>query len=185
MSSISSVIAGFGGQGVLSAGKILAYAALCAGKEASWMPSYGPEQRGGTANATVIVGDERISSPIVSMFDAAVVLNQQSLNKFEPRVKKGGLLIYDSMGITVPPTRTDVQVVAIDAACQAKVAGSIKASNMVMLGALIGCTLMFNHDSISDGLKHVLPLRHHNMISVNVEAFSLGFSAAQQLAICG
>ena len=90
------VIAGFGGQGVLSMGKILAYSGLMEDKEVTWMPSYGPEQRGGTANVTVIVSDERISSPILNMYDTAVVLNQQSLDKFEKMVKPGGVLIYDS-----------------------------------------------------------------------------------------
>ena len=89
------IIAGFGGQGVLSMGKILAYAALVEGKEVTWMPSYGPEQRGGTANVTVIVSDERISSPILSAYDTAVILNQPSLDKFESCVKPGGTLIYD------------------------------------------------------------------------------------------
>ena len=91
------IISGFGGQGVLSMGKILAYSGLMEDKEITWMPAYGPEQRGGTANVTVIVSDERISSPILSKYDVAIVLNQPSLDKFEPKVKPGGLLIYDGM----------------------------------------------------------------------------------------
>ena len=101
------IIAGFGGQGVLSMGKILAYAAMLEGKEVSWMPSYGPEQRGGTANVTVIISDERISSPILSKYDTAVILNQPSLDKFESQIKPGGTLIYDGYGITIPPSRKD------------------------------------------------------------------------------
>ena len=93
------IIAGFGGQGVLSMGKILAYSGLMEDKEVTWLPSYGPEQRGGTANVTVIISDERISSPILDTYDVAVVLNQQSLDKFESKVKPGGTLIYDSYGI--------------------------------------------------------------------------------------
>ena len=89
------IIAGFGGQGVLSMGKILAYSGLMEGKEVTWMPAYGPEQRGGTANVTVIVSDEKISSPILSKYDAAIILNQPSLEKFESKVKPGGVLIYD------------------------------------------------------------------------------------------
>ena len=92
------IIAGFGGQGVLSMGKILAYSGVMQNKEVSWMPSYGPEMRGGTANVTVILSDERISSPILNSFDTAIILNQQSLDKFEKAVKPGGLLIYDPMG---------------------------------------------------------------------------------------
>ena len=98
------IIAGFGGQGVLSMGKILAYSGLMEGKEVTWMPAYGPEQRGGTANVTVIVSDEKISSPILSKYDAAIILNQPSLEKFESKVKPGGVLIYDGYGIINPPT---------------------------------------------------------------------------------
>ena len=97
------IIAGFGGQGVLSMGKILAYSGLMDDKEVTWMPSYGPEQRGGTANVTVILSDEKISSPILDSFDIAVVLNQQSLDKFEPKVKKGGILTQDIYGLRTLP----------------------------------------------------------------------------------
>lgn len=93
------IIAGFGGQGVLSMGKILAYSGLMEDKEVTWMPAYGPEQRGGTANVTVIVSDERISSPILSQYDTAIILNQPSLEKFEGKIKPGGILIYDGYGI--------------------------------------------------------------------------------------
>ncbi|HOP13981.1 MAG TPA: 2-oxoacid:acceptor oxidoreductase family protein, partial [Lentimicrobium sp.] len=102
------IIAGFGGQGVLSMGKILAYSGVMGNKEVSWMPSYGPEMRGGTANVTVIISDERISSPIINQFDTAIILNQQSMDKFEKSVKPGGLLIYDPNGITHHPQRQDI-----------------------------------------------------------------------------
>src|SRR5574344_1213138 len=104
------IIAGFGGQGVLSMGKILAYSGLMEDKEVTWMPAYGPEQRGGTANVTVIVSDEKISSPILSSFDIAIVLNQPSLDKFMPKIKKGGILIYDSYGIMNMPERDDIDI---------------------------------------------------------------------------
>ncbi len=103
------IIAGFGGQGVLLMGKILAYSGVIQGKEVSWMPSYGPEMRGGTANVTVIISDERISSPIMRHFDTAIILNQQSLDKFEIAVKPGGVLIYDINGITRHPERKDIR----------------------------------------------------------------------------
>ena len=109
------IIAGFGGQGVLSMGKILAYAGLMEGKEVTWMPAYGPEQRGGTANVTVIVSDAPVSSPILSSYDTAIVLNQPSLEKFEPKVKPGGTIIYDGYGINEPPTRKDIEIYRIDA----------------------------------------------------------------------
>lgn len=109
------IISGFGGQGVLSMGKILAYSGLMGDKEVTWMPAYGPEQRGGTANVTVIVSDDRISSPILSHYDVAIVLNQPSLDKFESKVKPGGVLIYDGYGIMNPPQRKDITVYRIDA----------------------------------------------------------------------
>ena len=104
------IIAGFGGQGVLSMGKILAYSGVMQGLEVSWMPSYGPEMRGGTANVTVILSDRQISSPIVHDYDTAIILNQQSMDKFEPRVKPGGVLIYDPNGVVRPPQRKDIRV---------------------------------------------------------------------------
>ena len=109
------VIAGFGGQGVLSMGKILAYAGLMNNLEVTWMPAYGPEQRGGTANVTVILSDAPISSPVLDQYDTAVILNQQSLDKFESKVKPGGTLIYDPYGIHHAPTRTDIKIVPVDA----------------------------------------------------------------------
>ena len=108
------IIAGFGGQGVLSMGKILAYSGLMEGKEVSWMPSYGPEQRGGTANVTVILSDDRISSPVLNEYDIAIILNQPSMEKFENKVKKGGIIIYDGYGIHTPVKRTDVSVYRVD-----------------------------------------------------------------------
>ena len=108
------IIAGFGGQGVLSMGKILAYSGLMENKEVTWMPAYGPEQRGGTANVTVIVSDERISSPILSKYDTAIILNQPSLAKFENKIKPGGVLIYDGYGIITSYTQ-DIHVYRIDA----------------------------------------------------------------------
>ena len=118
-------------------GKILAYSGLMDNKEVTWMPAYGPEQRGGTANVTVIVSDERISSPILSRYDVAIVLNQPSLDKFEERVKPGGILIYDGYGIAQPPTRTDIHIYEVDAMDKAAAMNSPKVFNMIVLGALL------------------------------------------------
>ena len=131
------IISGFGGQGVLSMGKILAYAGIMEGKEVSWMPAYGPEQRGGTANVTVIVSDEVVSSPIVSAYDTAIVLNQPSLEKFEPQVKPGGTIIYDGHSIIQPPKRDDINVYRIDAMDAANEMNNAKAFNMIVLGGLL------------------------------------------------
>ncbi len=109
------IIAGFGGQGVLSMGKILAYSGIMQEQEVSWMPSYGPEMRGGTANVTVILSDDRVSSPVLQKYDTSILLNQQSVDKFEDRTKPGGLLIYDPNGITRHPERYDIRIFQVDA----------------------------------------------------------------------
>ena len=120
------IIAGFGGQGVLSMGKILAYSGVMQDFEVTWMPSYGPEMRGGTANVTVILSDRKISSPIAHEFDTAIILNQQSMEKFEPMVKPGGVLIYDTNGITRHPVRKDIEVYAIDATAECAKMGHLR-----------------------------------------------------------
>ena len=168
------IIAGFGGQGVLSMGKMLAYAGLMEDKNVTWLPSYGPEQRGGTANVTVIISDERISSPLLDSYDMAVVLNQQSLDKFEPTVKPGGILIYDSYGINRVPTREDITVYRIDAMNATFEMQNAKAFNMLVLGALLKVRPMVMVESVIEGLKKTLPERHHNLIPMNEEALRRG-----------
>ena len=168
------IIAGFGGQGVLSMGKILAYSGLLEDKEVTWLPSYGPEQRGGTANVTVIISDERISSPILDTYDIAVVLNQQSLDKFENRVKPGGVLIYDSYGINRVPERTDITVYRVDAMDATFEMQNAKAFNMLVLGALLKVQPMVSVDSVLMGLKKTLPERHHGLLPMNAEALKKG-----------
>lgn len=168
------IIAGFGGQGVLSMGKILAYAGLFEGKEVTWMPAYGPEQRGGTANVTVIVSDERISSPILSAYDVAVVLNQPSLDKFESRVKPGGILVYDPNGITVPPQRTDITVYRIDAMEAAAEMSNTKAFNMIVLGGVLKVAPIVTHENVLKALRKTLPARHHDLIPLNEQALQRG-----------
>ena len=168
------VIAGFGGQGVLSMGKILAYSGLMEDKEVTWMRSYGPEQRGGTANVTVIVSDERISSPILNMYDTAVVLNQQSLDKFEKMVKPGGVLIYDSYGINTPPTRTDIKIYRIEATEATIEINNSKAFNMIVLGAYLKVKPIVTIENVLKGLKKTLPERHWHLIPMNEEALKKG-----------
>lgn len=170
------IIAGFGGQGVLSMGKILAYAALMDNKEVTWMPSYGPEQRGGTANVTVILSDSPISSPILDSFDTAVILNQQSLDKFESCVKPGGTLIYDSYGIHRPPTRTDIKIYRVDAMEATFEMENAKAYNMVVLGSLLKIKPLVPMESVIKGLKKTLPERHHHLIPMNEDAIARGMA---------
>ena len=168
------IIAGFGGQGVLSMGKILAYSGLMENKEVTWMPAYGPEQRGGTANVTVIVSEERISSPILSQYDVAIVLNQPSLDKFESKVKPGGILIYDGFGIINPPTRKDINVYRIDAMDKAAELKNSKVFNMIVLGGLLKVCPIVSTDGLNKALYKTLPERHTGLIPLNMEAVEAG-----------
>ncbi|MEI6593980.1 MAG: 2-oxoacid:acceptor oxidoreductase family protein [Bacteroidota bacterium] len=168
------IIAGFGGQGVLSMGKILAYSGMMQNKEVSWMPSYGPEMRGGTANVTVIISDDRISSPILNQFDTAIILNQQSMDKFEKTVKKGGVLIYDPNGITHHPTRTDINIYTVAAVDEAAKMGSAKVFNMLILGAFLKLKPVVDPEYIHKGLEKSLPARHHHTIPDNENAIAKG-----------
>ncbi len=168
------IISGFGGQGVLSMGKILAYAGLMEGKEVTWMPAYGPEQRGGTANVTVIVSDEPISSPILSRYDTAIVLNQPSLDKFQPKVKPGGSIIYDSFGILDKPSRTDVDVFHINAMETAAELKMMKCFNMFVLGGLLKVHPIVSLESVMKALRKTLPERHHDLLPVNEQAIIKG-----------
>jgi 2-oxoglutarate ferredoxin oxidoreductase subunit gamma len=168
------IIAGFGGQGVLSMGKILAYSGVMQNKEVSWMPSYGPEMRGGTANVTVIVSDERISSPILTKYDTAIILNQQSMDKFECSVKTGGYLIYDGNGITRHPNRKDINVYRIDAADEAAKIGMKKVFNMMVLGGYLQLKPIVGSEFIRKGLEKSLPKRHHGLIPENEKAVEIG-----------
>ena len=166
------VISGFGGQGVLSMGKILAYSGLMGGKEVSWMPSYGPEQRGGTANVTVIISEEGISSPILNEYDVAIVLNQPSMDKFLPMVKKGGIVLYDSNGVSHVPERDDINVFRVDAVDESVKMNNTKVFNIIVLGGLLKVAPMVDINNIEAGLKKSLPERHHKLIPLNLEAVS-------------
>ncbi|MDE6771119.1 MAG: 2-oxoacid:acceptor oxidoreductase family protein [Muribaculaceae bacterium] len=171
------IIAGFGGQGVLSMGKILAYSGLMDNKEVTWMPSYGPEQRGGTANVTVIISDERISSPVLDTYDIVVALNQQSLDKFSPRVKPGGILMYDTNGIHKHPSRTDVRLIPINAMEASFELGNSKAYNMVVMGALLeAMPYKLPMENVMKGLKKSIPERHHHLLPLNEQAIEKGRS---------
>ena len=168
------IIAGFGGQGVLSMGKILAYSGIMQNKEVSWMPSYGPEMRGGTSNVTVIISDERISSPCLNLFDTAIILNQQSMDKFEHSVKPGGLLIYDPNGITTHPTRKDINIYQVAGTQKAQEIGISKLFNMIMLGGFLKLKPLVTEEFLKKGLEKSLPSRHHGLIPENIKAVEIG-----------
>lgn len=168
------VISGFGGQGVLSLGMTLAYAGMIDGKEISWMPSYGPEMRGGTANCITILSDTRISSPIISTFDSAIILNQPSMDKFAERVKPGGLLLYESGNIFKPSTRTDIQLMGIPATTEAVRLKNNKTMNMIMLGAYLQLRPVVKIESVMQALAEVLPEKYHHLLYLNRQALELG-----------
>ena len=168
------IIAGFGGQGVLSMGKILAYAGLMDDLEVTWMPSYGPEQRGGTANVTVILSDSAISSPVLNSYDTAVILNQQSLDQIETNLKHGCTLIYDPYSIHHAPTRTDITIIPVDAMEATFKLPSSKVYNMVLLGALLKARGLVSVDAVMRGLKKTLPERHHHLLPLNKDAILKG-----------
>ena len=168
------IIAGFGGQGVLSMGKIMAYSGVIQDMEVSWMPSYGPEMRGGTANVIVIISSERISSPIIKHFDTAIILNQQSLDKFESSIKPGGILIYDSNGITRYPERKDITVYRVDATEEAAKMNSPKIFNTIVLGGYLKVKPIIKLENVIKGLKKSLPERYHNLIPINEKALIRG-----------
>ncbi len=168
------IIAGFGGQGVLSMGKILAYSGVMQDYEVTWMPSYGPEMRGGTANVTVILSDRRISSPIANDYDSAIILNQQSLDKFESKIRPGGILIYDTNGITHAPTRTDIEVWAIDATAECARTGRAKMFNTMILGGYLKVRPIVDMDNVMTGLKKSLPERAWSLLPQNEEAIRHG-----------
>lgn len=172
------VFAGFGGQGVLSMGQIIAYAAMIEDKEITWMPSYGPEMRGGTAYCITIVSDNKISSPIISMFDAAIVLNQPSLDKFESTVKPGGIIIYEESAIIKPPVRDDIEILSVPAVEEAQKMNKKQVANMIIVGAYLQKRPIVKIENIVKALQKVLPERHHHTIPLNEKALLIG----QQLA---
>ncbi len=177
------IIAGFGGQGVLSMGKIMAYSGIMQDKEVSWFPSYGPEMRGGTANVTVILSDSRISSPVLHNFDTAIILNQQSLDKFESAVKPGGILLYDPNGILHPPVRKDINIYKIEATRIASESGNPKTFNMLVLGAYLKVNPVVNIDNVKRGLEKSLPERHHNLIPENMKAILVGQEQVEKVSV--
>jgi len=178
------IIAGFGGQGVLFAGQILAFAGMDNGKEVTWMPSYGPEMRGGTANCTVIIADEEIGSPLVRNPQAAIVMNLPSLDKYEPMVRPGGVLIINSSLVNRSAVRTDIEALSIPAQEIAEEIGNRRLTNIVMLGALLQKLPILSLEAIEQALQNHLPERHRRLLPSNIKALQQGAAFARgELAI--
>jgi 2-oxoglutarate ferredoxin oxidoreductase subunit gamma len=168
------VLAGFGGQGILFAGMMLAYAGMEAGRTVSWLPSYGPEMRGGTANVTVIIGDEEIGAPVVKNPGVVIAFNNPSMEKFEPLVKPGGLLIYNSSLIDLSPHRHDITCLPVPANDIAAELGDVKVANMVALGALVAATGLLPLTALSQTLKAHLPAKKQALFMINEQALQRG-----------
>lgn len=176
---VEVIIAGFGGQGVLFAGQILAFAGMDRGKEVTWMPSYGPEMRGGTANCTVIIADEEIGSPTVRNPKAAIVMNLPSLEKYEPMVAPGGVLIINSSLVNRSAERTDIESLLIPAQEIAETIGNRRLMNIVMLGALLQKLPILTLEDIEQALDHHLPERHRRTLPSNIQALRQGAAFAR------
>jgi 2-oxoglutarate ferredoxin oxidoreductase subunit gamma len=171
------VMAGFGGQGLMFIGKLLAHSAMKEGRHVTWIPSYGPEMRGGTANCTVIISNEEIGSPVTTHPHAAIIMNNPSLEAFEPRLQTGGLLLSSSSMVNRPITRRDIKMVIIPATEIATSVGTEKAANMVMLGAYIAITEVVSKESIISGLKELFG-KKLDLFDVNVRALEEGMKFA-------
>lgn len=167
------VMAGFGGQGLMFIGKLLAYSSMKVGKHVTWIPSYGPEMRGGTANCTVVISDEEVGSPVITSPQALIVMNNPSLEAFEPRLQPQGLLVLNSSLVTRQVTREDIEVISIPADDIAVEVGEKRAANMVMLGAYVARTKVVSENSILEGLKEFFG-KKTQFLDVNIQAFKRG-----------
>ena len=173
------VLAGFGGQGILFAGMLLAYAGMDTGKHVTWIPSYGPEMRGGSSYVIVVVSDEEIGSPVVRHPDAAVVLNAPSMQKYEQLVKAGGTLVYNSSLISDPPQRADIHYLAVPVNQIASELGDVRIANMVALGALVAATRVLPLPSLVQALEQHLPASKRAMLEPNRHALQRGAELAE------
>lgn len=168
------IISGFGGQGVLFAGQLLSYAAMDEGKDVTWIPSYGPEIRGGTANCTVVIADEEIGSPFVRNPEAAIVMNLPSLDKYEPLIKPGGVLVVNESMVNREPVRKDIKVVRIPASDIAEELGDRRMTNMVMLGGLLANLPVMGLDAMERTLRGHMPAKMAKLLDANKNALIKG-----------
>ena len=177
------IISGFGGQGVLFAGQLLAYCALDNKKEVTWFPSYGPEMRGGTAHCTVIISEEEIGSPVVKNPTAVIVMNLPSLDRYESEVKPGGLLVVNSSLVDRSPQRKDIDILEVPSNKIAEELGERRLGNLVLIGALLQRLPIFTIKQIGIALEKHIPGRHREMLKLNIAALECGFQLAEGLLI--
>ncbi|RPJ51296.1 MAG: 2-oxoacid:ferredoxin oxidoreductase subunit gamma [Chloroflexi bacterium] len=176
------IVAGFGGQGVLFAGQLLAYAAMDEGREVTWIPSYGPEMRGGTANCTVVISDEEIGSPLVRNPQALIAMNLPSLDKYEAAVRPGGVLVVNASIINRPISRTGIRTVLIPGNEIAEALGDRRMTNMVLLGGLLANLPVLSLESIERALEAHLPVRHQRLLPLNIQALHRGAEYIAQVS---
>jgi len=175
------IIAGFGGQGVLFGGQVLTYAAMDTGKQVTWIPSYGPEMRGGTANCTVIIADEEIGSPLVKHPPLAIALNLPSFDKYEELLAPGGTLIVNKSMVDREAKRTDINVIMVPCNEIAEEIGDKRLLNMVAVGALLTALTELSIQDVEKALEGHLPVRHKHLLPKNYEALKRGYEAAQKV----
>lgn len=174
MATHEIILAGFGGQGILFAGKLLAYLGMVEDKELSWLPSYGPEMRGGTCNCHVILSDEPVSSPLITKPTVLFAMNQPSVDKFIDNVAEGGIVVYDSSLITEEIKRKDVTVVAVPATKLANEMGASKLANMILTGAMIKATGLADIETVEKALSKVIPAKKADMLELNLNCIKKG-----------
>lgn len=172
--TFETIMAGFGGQGLLFSGKVLAHAALIENKELSWLPSYGPEMRGGTCNCSVIVSDEPVGSPIIANPNVLMVMNEPSLDKFEGAVAPGGVMFVDSSLVERKAARTDIEAVYVPATQMARELQAPALANMVLLGAIVAKTGCVRCETVAQALKETISARKANLLDLNVKAVEAG-----------
>jgi 2-oxoglutarate ferredoxin oxidoreductase subunit gamma len=178
--SYDIVLAGFGGQGILFLGKLIATAGMLEGKEVSWIPSYGPEMRGGTANCSVVVSERRIGTPVVSCPNVLVAMNRPSLEKFEPKMAPGGFLLVNRTLIEIPHTRTDIEVASVELTGLASTLGNTRLANVVALGALIARVPIVSRDGVVAALQKELSGKKAALLDLNLTALDAGMQAAAE-----
>lgn len=177
-----AIFAGFGGQGLLFCGHVLAEAALIEGRHVTWMPSYGPEMRGGTASCTVVLSDRPIGSPIVDLADSVVALNPPSLARFEASVAPGGLLVVNTSLIEAEPTRRDIEILAIPCTGIASEVGDVRLVSVVALGGLVACRPVVRAESVREALRQLLRGKSQSLIDSDLAAFDRGFESAAPIS---
>lgn len=170
------IVSGFGGQGALFAGQVLTYAGMAEGRHVTWIPSYGPEMRGGTARCTVIISDDEIGSPVVRRPSAAIVMNIPSMDRYEPLLKEGGVLVYNSSLIDRPARRKDLRAVAVPATDIAAELGNSRMANVVMMGAFLALTKIVSPSTIDQVLEEHLATHRRHLLDANKEALRRGMA---------